>query len=113
MPTPLGIRLLYLFLHFYQPVVQAAMVVPRVPTPVAAASVARLKVVARGAASLGNLEEKILEYTHALAGVLGRRCTNEDGCLLVTVEWQPALDNDDSLHMSLSLIKERKPEANE
>ena len=52
MPTPLGIRLLYLFLHFYHPVVQAAMVVPRVPTPVAAASVARLKVVARGAASL-------------------------------------------------------------
>ena len=88
MAVPLAIRLLYLFLHFYQPIVQAAMVVPRAPVPVA--SMARLKVVARGAASLGNLEERITEYSHALAGVLGRRCTDDlrahwgRGCLAST-----------------------------
>ena len=112
MAVPFGVSVLYLFLHFYQPVVQA-MVVPRPPPPVA--SVARLKVVARGAASLGNLEEKIAEYSHALAGVLGRRCTDEDGCLMVTVEWQPlASPSDDaSLHMSLSLVKDQKSKEKE
>ena len=112
MVVPLTIRLLYLFLHFYQPFAQA-MVVPRAPVPVA--SMARLKVVARGAASLGTLEARIAEFSYALAGVLGRRCSDEDGCLTVTVEWQPleSPSDDASLQMSLSLVKDQKANGKE
>ena len=62
---------------------------------------ARLRVVARGAASLHTLEERVNEFASAVSQMLGERCSPENGCLVVKIEWEPS--RGESVHDSLSL----------
>ena len=67
---------------------------------------ARLKVRARGFASLDEVDRKVLEHTHVLKKIFGAPCTVQDGCLLVDFQWAPPrYVSDAALEMSLKILK--------
>lgn len=66
---------------------------------------ARLHVVARGAVPFGQIQSQIQEVTDALARLTKRNtCSEEDGCLLVEINWAPADKSDCPTSMQMSLI---------
>jgi hypothetical protein len=66
---------------------------------------ARLHVVARGAVPFGKIESQIHEVTEALARLTEKRsCTEENGCLVVDIHWQPAEECDCPTTVQMSLI---------
>ena len=66
---------------------------------------ARLHVVARGAVPFGEIESQIHEVTEALTRLTEKRsCTEENGCLVVDIHWQPAEECDCPTTVQMSLI---------
>ena len=66
---------------------------------------ARLRVVARGAVAFKDIQLQIMEVTAALARLTAERtCTEENGCLVVDIRWQPAAKEECATSMQMSLL---------